>query len=84
MAETKKTKKAKKVVERKSATQILREKDVETLEKEIEDLKKELFNLRWQAAVGKLKDTSAIAKARKGVAQRLTILTERANAKEEK
>lgn len=75
-----KTKTAKKQEPRKSEADQLRDKDVATLEAEIADLKKELFNLRFQSAVGKLKDTSRIAKVRKGIARRLTILTERANS----
>lgn len=74
-----KTKATKKQETRQSEADQLRSKDVETIESEIADLKKELFNLRFQSAVGKLKDTSRIAKVRKGIARRLTILTERAN-----
>lgn len=58
----------------------IRKMDVATIEKEIESLKQELFNLRFQAAVGKLENTAQITKAKKQIARMKTILTERANA----
>ncbi|MDD4212324.1 MAG: 50S ribosomal protein L29 [Bacilli bacterium] len=54
--------------------------DVAAIEKEIAELKKELFNLRFQAAVGKLENTAQINKNKKQIARMKTILTERANA----
>ena len=63
-----------------SETEKIRNMDVAAIEKEIEDLKQELFNLRFQAAVGKLENTAQIKKDRKQIARMKTILTERANA----
>ena len=54
--------------------------DVAAIEKEISELKKELFNLRFQAAVGKLENTAQLSKNKKQIARMKTILTERANA----
>ncbi len=54
--------------------------DDATINKNIEDLKKELFNLRLQAAVGKLENTARIGKIKKQIARMKTVLTERANA----
>ena len=68
--------KAKKV----SEAEKIRNMDVATIEKNIEELKQELFNLRFQAAVGKLENTAQIKKNKKQIARMKTILTERANA----
>lgn len=68
--------KAKKV----SEAEKIRNMDVATIEKNIEELKQELFNLRFQAAVGKLENTAQISKTKKQIARMKTILTERANA----
>ena len=76
MARTKKEEKKVK----KSEAQKIREMDVATIEKTIEELKQELFNLRFQAAVGKLENTAQINKNKKQIARMKTILTERANA----
>ena len=73
------TKKEEKIV-KKSEAQKIREMDIATIEKTIEELKQELFNLRFQAAVGKLENTAQIKKDRKQIARMKTILTERANA----
>ncbi|MFA6661624.1 MAG: 50S ribosomal protein L29 [Bacilli bacterium] len=78
MAAKKKTEQ--KVVVKKSQSQKIREMDAPTIEKTIEELKQELFNLRLQAAVGKLENTAQIRKDRKQIARMKTILTERANA----
>ncbi len=58
----------------------IRKLDDATILGNIEDLKKELFNLRFQAAVGKLENTDRISKAKKSIARMKTVLTERANA----
>ena len=58
----------------------IRKLDDATILENIEDLKKELFNLRFQAAVGKLENTDRISKAKKSIARMKTVLTERANA----
>ncbi len=57
----------------------LRKLDDATIEEKIKELKQELFNLRFQAAVGKLENTAQIGKAKKQIARMKTILTERAN-----
>ena len=58
----------------------IRKMDVTTIENSIAELKKELFNLRFQAAVGKLENTAQISKTKKEIARMKTVLTERANA----
>ena len=78
MAKKKEVKVEKKV----SEAQKIREMEVAAIEKSIEELKQELFNLRFQAAVGKLENTAQIKKNRKQIARMKTILTERANALE--
>ena len=77
----KEVKKVEKVqVVKESATEQLRKLDITTIEEQINDLKQELFNLRFQAAVGKLENTAQISKTKKQIARMKTILTERANA----
>lgn len=78
MAKKKEVKVEKKV----SEAQKIRDMEVAAIEKSIEELKQELFNLRFQAAVGKLENTAQIKKNRKQIARMKTILTERANALE--
>ena len=70
----------KKQVVKKSESEKIREMDIATIEKNIEELKQELFNLRFQAAVGKLENTAQVSKTKKQIARMKTILTERANA----
>lgn len=79
MAKTKKEE-VKKIVKKDSASEAIRKMDVASIEKEIIELKKELFNLRFQAAVGKLENTAQLKKNKKQIARMKTILTERANA----
>jgi large subunit ribosomal protein L29 len=69
-----------KVINKESESDKLRKLDVATIEKSILELKQELFNLRFQAAVGKLENTAQIKKNKKQIARMKTILTERANA----
>lgn len=69
-----------KVIKKESDADKLRKLDVATIEKNILELKQELFNLRFQAAVGKLENTAQIKKNKKQIARMKTILTERANA----
>lgn len=77
----KETKKIEKVqVEKVSKADQLRKLDITTIEEQINELKQELFNLRFQAAVGKLENTAQISKTKKQIARMKTILTERANA----
>lgn len=79
MAKTKKQKEIKKVV-RESETDKIRKMDEAMILKQIKELKQELFNLRFQAAVGKLENTASISKTKKQIARMKTVLTERANA----
>ncbi len=65
---------------RKSETDKIRGYDDATILEKIDSLKKELFNLRFQAAVGKLENVDRIKKAKKAIARMKTVLTERANA----
>ncbi len=51
------------------------------LRQKLEELRNEVRDLRFAAALGQLKDTSAIRKARKDIARILTILTERERAR---
>ena len=74
------TKKEVKVIVKKSEAEKIREMEIATIEKNIEELKQELFNLRFQAAVGKLENTAQVSKTKKQIARMKTILTERANA----
>jgi len=67
-------------VKKVSEAEKLRKLDDATMKNNIEDLKKELFNLRLQAAVGKLENTAKIGKIKKEIARMMTILNERANA----
>ena len=85
---------AKKIAEKKSSAELIREltdeqKDFylqvldstkEELFKSINELKQELFNLRFQAEVGKLEKTADLRKVKKEIARCYTVLTERANA----
>lgn len=73
-------KKVVEVVKKESETERIRKMDVATIEEKINELKQELFNLRFQAAVGKLENTAQIGKAKKQIARMKTVLTERANA----
>ncbi len=59
--------------------QEMREKSVDELSTLILDSKKELFNLKFQKSLGKLEDSSKIAKTRKLIAQAKTIISEKNN-----
>lgn len=67
---------AKKVTE----TDAIRKLDEVTIQNNIGELKQELFNLRFQAAVGKLENTAQIGKTKKQIARMLTVLNERRKA----
>ena len=58
----------------------IREMTTEDIKKHIVDAKQELFNLRFQAAVGKLENTAQLKKVKKEIARCYTVLTERAAA----
>lgn len=79
MARTKVDKKVEKVVKRETEMDKIRKLDDATILEHIEEAKKELFNLRFQAAVGKLEQTDRISKAKKSIARMKTVLTERAS-----
>ena len=66
-------------VKKETEVEKIKKLDDATINKNIEDLKKELFNLRLQAAVGKLENTARIGKIKKQIARMKTVLTERAN-----
>ncbi len=56
----------------------LRELTQEELAGKIKEYKTELFNLRFQNAVGRLKNTSRIREVRKTIARLMTIACEKA------
>jgi large subunit ribosomal protein L29 len=49
----------------------------EEIKKQLDDAYQELFNLRFQSAVGQVKDTSLPKKVRKNIARMKTVLSER-------
>lgn len=75
-------KESKKVIQKaatkKSAADKIRELTNADIENKISDLKQELFQLRLQAAVGKLENTAQLRKVKKEIARAYTVLTERA------
>ena len=75
-------KNAKQVVKKSQVNQI-RELNDADIQAKIAELKQELFNLRFQAAVGKLENTAQLRKVKKEIARAYTVLTERANASKE-
>ena len=60
----------------------LRELSLEELQEQYRQYKEELFNLRFQNAVGQLKNTSRIRDVRKIIARVLTIAGEKRQALE--
>lgn len=71
-------KNAKQVVKKSQVNQI-RELNDADIQAKIAELKQELFNLRFQAAVGKLENTAQLRKVKKEIARAYTVLTERAS-----
>ena len=71
---------SKKIAEKKSLAGKIRELSDVEIQNKISDLKQELFNLRFQAAVGKLENTAQLRKVKKEIARCYTVLTERATA----
>ena len=71
-------KKTTKVVN-KSQVNKIRELNDADIQAKIAELKQELFNLRFQAAVGKLENTAQLRKVKKEIARAYTVLTERAS-----
>jgi large subunit ribosomal protein L29 len=55
----------------------LREKTVPELWQELKHWREELYNLRFQAASGKLEKPSQVRKARRAIARVLTVLSQR-------
>ena len=55
----------------------IREMTNEELQATLRDLREELFNLRFQHAMGKLKNTARIKQVKKDIARVLTVLGER-------
>ena len=58
-------------------TKSLRDLSVEELMSKHDQFKEELFNLRFQNAVGQLKNTSRIKEVKKTIARVLTIVHEK-------
>jgi large subunit ribosomal protein L29 len=58
----------------------LRELGLDELQEKYRQYKEELFNLRFQNAIGQLKNTSRIRDVRKTIARVLTIAGEKARA----
>ena len=71
-------KKTTKVVKKSQVNQIRELTDAD-IQARIAELKQELFNLRFQAAVGKLENTAQLRKVKKEIARAYTVLTERAS-----
>ncbi len=60
----------------------LRELNLEELQEQYRQYKEELFNLRFQNAVGQLKNTSRIRDVRKIIARVLSVAGEKSRAAE--
>ncbi len=60
----------------------IREMKTPDLQKKVQDLKEELFMLKFQQATGKTEGVAKCKNIRKDIARILTILQERALAKE--
>jgi len=61
----------------------LRELGLDELREKCRQYKEELFNLRFQNAIGQLKNTSRIKDVRKTIARVLTITNEKVRAMED-
>ncbi len=61
----------------------LRELGLDELQEKYRQYKEELFNLRFQNAIGQLKNTSRIKDVRKTIARVLTIASEKNRAMQE-
>ena len=66
-------------VVKKSQVNKIRELNDADIQAKTAELKQELFNLRFQAAVGKLENTAQLRKVKKEIARAYTVLTERAS-----
>ncbi len=58
----------------------LRDMSYSALEEKLEEAREELFNLRFRQAVGQVEDSSLMPKARRELAQLLTVLNGRKKA----
>ena len=61
----------------------LSQKSIDELKIELVDMKKRLFNLRFQQATNKLKNTSEIKIVRKNIARIQTLITQKQRKSEE-
>lgn len=58
----------------------LMEKDLRSLQEEVVACRKEIFNLRMNAMIGQMKDTSQFKKIRKQIARIKTAMTMKQSA----
>ena len=61
----------------------IRDLSNDELEREVTSLKEELYNLRFAQATGSLENPARMKDVRKTIARIKTVMTERANSKEE-
>jgi len=69
-------------MDKKMDTKSLRDLGLDELQDKFRQYKEELFNLRFQNAIGQLKNTSRIKIVRKTIARILTVTGEKQRAKE--
>jgi large subunit ribosomal protein L29 len=69
-------------MDKKMDTKSLRDLGLDELHDKFRQYKEELFNLRFQNAIGQLKNTSRIKIVRKIIARILTVAGEKQRAKE--
>jgi large subunit ribosomal protein L29 len=68
-------------MDKKTDTKSLRDLELDELNDKFRQYKEELFNLRFQNAIGQLKNTSRIKIVRKTIARILTVQGEKQRAK---
>ncbi len=64
----------------KAKTQELRDMAADAVATKVEELEANLFNMRFQASMGKLENTSLLRTARKDIARAKTVLKQKAAA----
>jgi len=69
-------------MDKKTDTKSLRDLGLDELQDKFHQYKEELFNLRFQNAIGQLKNTSRIKIVRKTIARILTVAGEKQRSKE--
>ena len=69
-------------MDKKTDTKSLRDLGLDELFEKFRQYKEELFNLRFQNAIGQLKNTSRLKIVRKTIARILTVIGEKQRAKE--